>query len=289
MDKTTSETKKPAAKKPAPRKPAPHLIINNTNLFGWIISVFFVCGCMFFLGVMVGRNTAPVQFDIDRLLKNVSGLPDSILKTETPETLQVPPINQAAEIDLPEINDAIIEHLKDRDNPPEIYEQYIPPVLTPKYAKTPPVQEKPAPAPATETKPACPPAETVAETVAELTPEIRPTSNILAPKVAPEPEKKMMPPVPPPPPKPVEPKLTGSEFAIQVASVQDAEKARMLMTRFREKGYPAYCQSSAVDGVTWHRVRIGPYPDRTLASRDQERLKAAGVDSLVIAMHQITP
>lgn len=288
MDNKTPETNIPAAKKTRPRKAAPYLVIHNANLFGWILSCFFVCGCMFFLGVMVGRNTAPVQFDVDRLFVKLGQLPASVLNPENthlPETAEILP---AAPIEMTEIldaNDAIIDQLKDRQNPPEIYEQYIPPVLTPKYAKTPPPKEKSSPAPEPETKPASVP--DVPKT------EIAQVADVPAPEAPPKPAAKAEVPKPPPPsppsPEPAKQVDSGSEFAIQVASVQDAEKARMLMARFREKGYPAYCQSSTVDGATWHRVRIGPYPDRTLAARDQERLKAAGVDSLVIAMHQITP
>ena len=46
---------------------------------------------MFFLGVLVGRNTAPVQFDVDRLEEKLFRLQDSVLKqkeVEKPETLK---------------------------------------------------------------------------------------------------------------------------------------------------------------------------------------------------------
>jgi len=298
MDKKSPDEKKPAVKKKAaPKKTAPYPIINNTNLFGWIFSCFVVCGCMFFLGVMVGRNTAPVQFDVDRLVEKLSGLPASVLNPEKKNIPEIPPTAPIETMEIPLINDAIIDQLKDRGNPPEIYEQYVPPVLTPKYAKTPPVLEKPSSAPMPETNPETTPDtkpdKAPAESVAMLKPETAPVSVIPAPELRPKPleEAAAVPPPPPPsppPPGPAKRMDSGSDFAIQVASLKDSEKARLLMNRFRANGYPAFCQSSAVDGVTWHRVRIGPYPDRTLADRDQERLKAAGVDSLVIAMPQIT-
>lgn len=281
MDKTPQNPKKsgPAANR---RKPAPYIVIGKGNLFGWLFACFFICGCMFFLGVMVGRNTAPVQFDVDRLAEKLSRLPASVLKAEADTTKADAPLPEPLE--MPVINDAIIDHLKDRHNPPEIYEQYIPPVLTPKYAKTPP-KEKPAPPAAATSAPEPAPAPAVAV----LTPEIPKTADAPAPEITPISEKKAEIEPPALPPERAVPESAESAFAIQVASLQDAEKARMLMSRFQEKGYPAFCQSSQVDGVTWHRVRIGPYPDRTLAARDQERLKAAGVDSLVISMHQNAP
>ena len=63
----------------------------------------------------------------------------------------------------------ILKPLKDRDAPPEIYAQYVPPVLTPKYPKTKPAPEKPAPAPVPETQP---------ETTPETKPDKAPAESI---------------------------------------------------------------------------------------------------------------
>jgi cell division septation protein DedD len=76
---------------------------------------------------------------------------------------------------------------------------------------------------------------------------------------------------------------TPGKFAIQVASLKDLDQARILMNKFKEKGYPAFFQSSNLNGQIWHRIRIGPYPDRELAVKDQNRLKQAGVDCLVLS------
>ena len=37
----------------------------------WLLGVFFICGWMFVLGILVGRGTAPVQFDIENLKKDI--------------------------------------------------------------------------------------------------------------------------------------------------------------------------------------------------------------------------
>ena len=42
-------------------------MLNRRKLAGWTIAVFFLCGWMFVLGVLVGRNKAPVKFDIQKL------------------------------------------------------------------------------------------------------------------------------------------------------------------------------------------------------------------------------
>jgi cell division septation protein DedD len=284
--------------KTLPKKPATILRIDNSNLIGWLMSYFIVCGCMFFLGVMVGRNTAPVQFDVDRIEEKLSNLQVSVLKQKNTENTENPAPDYSGTTDIQSIPDTIeepeqpiiyediIDQLKDKGNPPEIYEQYVPPVLTPKYSKTPPPKQTPgperakkAPAPETKTEPEKqaikfePPNKS--EPVAVLKPEIRPTSAeksapVIKPEITPAKEK-----IPGP---------AGQGFAIQVASLKDPAQAKILMNKFKEKGYPAFCQASEVNGATWHRVRIGPYPERALADKDQNRLKAAGVDSLVISM-----
>ncbi len=296
MEKKPAETKKKAPSK----KAAAYLAIDSSNLFGWLMSCFIICGCMFFLGVMVGRNTAPVQFDVDRLEQKLSNLQVSVLNqnkseisdadfSETEHTQGVADITDIQEnikemSELPIVHENIIDMLKDKGREPEIYEQYVPPVFTPKYAKTTPAKKESVAARKKQVAASDDPAPS--EPVAVLKPEVESASaEAPAPVVTPEKtvaEKSASPPAahiqkPPAP--------AGPEFAIQVASLKDPEKARQLMNKFKEKGYPAFCQSSEVAGATWHRVRIGPYPDRELADRDQIRLKAAGVDSLVISMN----
>jgi cell division septation protein DedD len=296
MEKKTPETKK----KPLPKKPATILIIDNTNIISWLMSCFFICGCMFFLGIMVGKNNAPVQFDVDRIEEKLSNLQVSVLnqkeadqlESPEPETATITKINNInAPSALPIIREDIIDQLKDKGRTLEIYEQYVPPVFTPKYAKTPPPKHKPKPvkkAPATESvkqqaEKSKPPEKSKPVTV--LKPEIKSapakrSAPIVKPetrtvqKTLPETEKNIQ----------RSPEPPGKGFAIQVASLKDPEKANVLMNKFKEKGYPAFCLHSEVNGATWHRVRIGPYPERALADKDQNRLKTAGVDSLVISM-----
>ncbi len=290
MDKKTPEAKKKAL----PKKPATFLTIDNTNMLGWLISCFIICGGMFFLGVLVGRNTAPVQFDVNRLEEKLSNLQISVLKQKETEKTQTRQADMSAETEVSVGYEDIIDQLTDKGKTLEIYEQFVPPVLTPKYAKTPPPKQQPepvvkrsaAPEPkkqAVKTKP-----YGQSKPMAMLKPEIRslPVKDA-APVVKPESRtvRKTVPATEQTIPKVTKTKPAGQEFAIQVASLKDPEKAKMLMSKFKEKGYPAFCQRSEVNGATWHRVRLGPYLERALADKDQGRLKAAGVDSLIISMH----
>jgi cell division protein FtsN len=49
---------------------------------GWLLLLFFVSGWMFFLGVLVGRGTAPVRFDIDTLQKELAALKEADIKKQ---------------------------------------------------------------------------------------------------------------------------------------------------------------------------------------------------------------
>ncbi len=298
MDKNNPEIKKKAL----PKKPATFLSIDNSNLFGWLMSCFIVCGCMFFLGVMVGRNTAPVQFDVDRIEEKLSNLQVSVLKQKDTENTEMPAMDNSGTSDIqstpntidepvpPIVYEDILDQLKDKGNPPEIYEQYVPPVLTPKYAKTPPPKHKTEPVkktPVPEPKKQAAKSDPVVQSkpVAVLKPEIKPTSaGKSAPVVKPEitAAKESISKTGKNIQKPPEP--SGQGFVIQVASLKDPEKAKVLMNKFREKGYPAFCQNSEINGATWHRVRIGPYTKRDLADKDRKQLETAGVKAFIISM-----
>ncbi|MDP7417006.1 MAG: hypothetical protein QF888_03315, partial [Desulfobacterales bacterium] len=40
----------------------------------WFSVIFFVAAWMFFLGILVGRGTAPVKFNIEKLQKKLAAL-----------------------------------------------------------------------------------------------------------------------------------------------------------------------------------------------------------------------
>jgi len=60
--------------------PAPKFARKGTTL--WLCIVFFVSAWMFVLGVLVGRGTAPVHFDIESLQKELVALKEAVQKKE---------------------------------------------------------------------------------------------------------------------------------------------------------------------------------------------------------------
>ena len=58
------------------------LQMTRRGAFLGICLIFFISAWMFVLGVLVGRGTAPVHFDIEALQKELIALKESILKQE---------------------------------------------------------------------------------------------------------------------------------------------------------------------------------------------------------------
>lgn len=63
-EKNTFVDKKQLEKKP-------FMELSRKKALLWLLGVLFICGWMFGLGILVGRGTAPVQFDIENLKKDI--------------------------------------------------------------------------------------------------------------------------------------------------------------------------------------------------------------------------
>jgi len=65
----------PKKKKPSPKP-------SRKGFTFWFFLLFFTSAWMFFLGVLVGRGTAPVHFDIEKLQKELAGLKQAAIEKE---------------------------------------------------------------------------------------------------------------------------------------------------------------------------------------------------------------
>jgi cell division septation protein DedD len=127
---------------------------------GWVVAVFFIAAWMFGMGVMVGRETAPVRFDLDQLKKTLDSLqraPREPLKNAPPvestemkektklDFYEVLPKNREdADVNLPKPTPPGPASAK-AEPPAQARAEKPPAVPTPPPA---PKTEKPAPAPA---------------------------------------------------------------------------------------------------------------------------------------------
>ncbi|MFO7860242.1 MAG: SPOR domain-containing protein [Desulfosalsimonas sp.] len=211
---------------------------------GWVLMIFIASGCMFILGVLVGRNTAPVHFDMQHLDEKLAQLQSSVLSE--------PGEQQTSNDRIPEdISFEFYDRLREKSQVDE-YAQGRPRVLAPKHPKpdlaeirVQPPRSKPETEPMPAQKESGHPVQIAAE---------QPS-----------------------------PSASGKLFAIQVASLRDRQKAETVEKKYKDKGYPAFTQKAAVEGQgRWHRVRIGPYTNRSQAENDLVRLQKAGVDAMLL-------
>lgn len=91
----------------APKKPPRQS--NRKELFFRLGMLVFASAWMFFLGVLVGRGTAPVRFDIDKIQKELAALKQSSItqeikryKINAPETQQKPDLGFHQALKQPE-------------------------------------------------------------------------------------------------------------------------------------------------------------------------------------------
>jgi len=77
-------------KKKTPEFKKPFIVLNRRKVFGWSIVIFFLCAWMFVLGVLVGRDSAPVKFDIAKLQQKLERPDSETLKKEEEKTSKEP-------------------------------------------------------------------------------------------------------------------------------------------------------------------------------------------------------
>jgi cell division septation protein DedD len=69
----------PCMAKPSDKDPGkkPFIALSGKAVAGWVVVIFIISGWMFGVGVMVGRGTAPIAFDLDQLKRTLESLQKS--------------------------------------------------------------------------------------------------------------------------------------------------------------------------------------------------------------------
>jgi cell division septation protein DedD len=138
-----------ASEKSAEKKPG--FVLSRRAAAGWVFVLVVVSAWMFGMGVLVGRGTAPVHFDIDQLKRTI----DSLQKpSREPQRPGAPPVESTEMKDKTKLDfyEALAKSKEDTDLP--IMPKPAPPPpgarpepAAPKLAETPaPKPEKAAPA-----------------------------------------------------------------------------------------------------------------------------------------------
>ena len=71
-------------------------------------------------------------------------------------------------------------------------------------------------------------------------------------------------------------------WAVQLGSFKDRANALKLARHWKSNGYPAYLSTVGGGARALHRVRIGPYRDRTAAARALAALEKRGVRAALV-------
>lgn len=76
-------------------------------------------------------------------------------------------------------------------------------------------------------------------------------------------------------------------YYLQVGAFRAADYAQRFKTRLERLKLPASIEAIRLaNGETWHRVRVGPYPDPAAVLAAQARLKAEGIDSMQVRVDE---
>lgn len=221
---------------------------------GKYLALFLFSAWMFVLGVLVGRGTAPVRFDVGNLDAELAALKAKDQQQQMAR-VKIDPKAAGSKTDL-----EFYEELKKSQKHPELKARQ--PVEKPKPApkKPPPKVVKKRP-----DEPAVKKTSKPAKTGSDK--KTKKSTASAAVKKAPAADAKNEP----------------GGLTVQAASLKDPQDADDLVSRLKNKGYPAYRTIAVVpeQGI-WFRVRVGRFDSREDADDTLKRLKKDGFDPFLV-------
>jgi cell division protein FtsN len=248
-------TKKNRKKEPEFKKP--FIVLTRGKIAGWFFIIFFLCAWMFILGVLVGRGTAPVKFDIAAIEEKLAGSKgaDSAVQPETPAQKDDLAVKDKTKLDFYE---ALKENREDLKTPvlqpPKVAER-----------KREEADEKTA-----DQKPAS------EKTASQNAVPEEPKPAGIGQKEELQPEQGKVPTV-------AKTNTAGPTYTIQAASVKDPKDADRLVEKLKKDGYPAYRAIGKIPGKgIWFRVRIGEYKGKAEAMGVMNKLKKDGLKPILV-------
>ena len=233
--------------------------------WGRYLAITLISAWMFVLGILVGRGTAPVKFDIEKLSRELEELRAADIKK------QMAPVEVEADEEKTKTTLGFYEELKKSDpvsitpekprrdlNTSQAKQQKVGGATTAKTATA--VKKGPDPKSSPSTKKAA----------ATNAPEKKPDAETVAP------EKGSV-------PSATESAANAKGVTIQVASLKALNDADALVKKLKGKGYPAYKTIAVVpDKGIWFRIRVGSYSSREATTDTIGRLKKEGFRPMVV-------
>jgi cell division protein FtsN len=236
-------------KRKPPEFKKPFIVLTRSKIAGWLLLIFFLCAWMFVLGVLVGRGTAPLKFDLAALDK----------KKATPKNTEPPKKGKTA----PKQNKTAVKDKTKLD----FYEAL-------KEDKE-------------DTKVTAPPKPESPKDKAE-NPDAKSSdaSKNSQKSKSPEHQQKKKP-IEKKKGAVDKTKPAGPTYTIQAAAVRNGKDADREIQKLKKLGFPAYRSMAKVPGKgTWYRVRIGSYTSKSAARPTLDKLKKAGLKPILVQRTQ---
>ena len=233
-------------KKLAPAQ-KPFWALSRRAVAGWAVIILFICGWMFVIGVMVGRDESPVKFNIDAPQDDLKPLRDQLDRKHAGRTSRNDD-SSAGKTPL-DFYEALPENREDVE-------------ITAKPQSSEPKAKAKQSAPQdtkTAVKSGKPPAPKIKRSMKRLTrarlKSKPPAASASASQV----------------------KSSGKRYTIQVAAFKKAGDADILVAKLKKKGFSAHRAIGKVPGQgIWYRVRVGEYRSKTEANQTLANLKKQG-------------
>lgn len=267
---------KSAVRRPRANNRTGENLLKRKNALIWSGICLGVGFWMFCLGILVGRGSEPVQFDIPALQKELSELKKAALE-KTWQRYQTDSKKAGSKKDL-EFYETL-PGAQDVSPPSSASAQ----AGTRLAAGEKPTMQKP-PAGLAETVTPAEPKEAAAETRspntaaplkvrAAIFKKIKPDVTAEPPSAASAKSSTPSAPSPRSAPSPPSAPSLPTAWTIQVAALKDAGEADRMVSQLAQKGYPAYKLTGEIPGKgVWHRVRVGRYQKREETATVIDRL-----------------
>jgi len=250
-------------KRKEPEFKKPFIVMTRRKIAGWVFVIFFLCAWMFVLGILVGRGTAPVKFDIAAIEKKI----EASKKDDPGKPGKVPDHKDSAFLkDKTKLE--FYEALKENSEDTKVPALQQPKIIKQKIEKPTPKAVSPKPAETTPQKP------TSGKAVSQKAGSQKSQPVKTSQKDAPTREKVAA---------VKQTSSTGPIYTIQAASVKVAKDADQLIQKLKKSGYPAYRAIGKVPGKgIWFRVRIGEYKSKSEALGVMKKLKKDGLKPILV-------
>ena len=224
--------------------------------------IFFLCAWMFVLGILVGRGTAPVKFDIATIEKKI----EASKKDDRGKPRKMPAHKDSATLkDKTKLE--FYEALKENSEDTKVPALQKPKVIEKKIEKPAEKDVSQQPREKTPKKP------TPEKSVSQKAETQKSKPDKTAKKDVPTKQKDTA---------VKKTAATGPIYTIQAASFKNAKDADGLVEKLKKSGYPAYRVIGKVEGGIWFRVRIGEYKNKSEALGVMKKLKKDGRNTILV-------